>query len=68
MPTQENELKALRLGLKWSQFKAAQMAGVSLGTYQAAERGERIKASTYEKITAALGRPMTLVTVSAPKV
>lgn len=65
MPKQVNQLKALRLKLKWSQFKVAQVAGVSLGTYQAAESGEQIKASTYEKITKALGKPMTLVMAPA---
>lgn len=59
-----DQLKALRKKRGLSMEGVARLAGCCLNTYVRAERSGAIKRATFEKITSALGQPMTLEVVS----
>lgn len=54
-PSPADRLRAARLAAGLSQFRLAQLAGVSLNTIGISERGARITRATAEKLSGVLG-------------
>lgn len=53
------QLVGLRKAKDWSQEDVARAADVALNTYRRAEKGGTIRRTTFERITEALGHPMS---------